>query len=40
MEAYGRRDWFKRGCGKALKRLRSILEEGHDRGKRATVGGL
>ena len=36
----GRRRWAKRNGGKALRRLRSILEENKDRGARATVGGL
>ena len=36
----GKRRWFKRGGRKALKRLQSILEEDHDRGKRATVAGV
>ncbi len=41
MEALSRRRaWFKRGSRKALRRLRSILEEGRGRGARATVGGL
>ena len=40
MEAFGRRGWFKRRRGKALRRLQSILEEDRDRGARATVGGL
>jgi uncharacterized protein YndB with AHSA1/START domain len=35
-----RRAWTKRGLSKSLRRLQSILEEGIDRGKRATVGGL
>jgi uncharacterized protein YndB with AHSA1/START domain len=35
-----RRGWTKRGLGKALRRMQSILEEDIDRGKRATVGGL
>src|SRR3954468_11567593 len=35
-----RRGWYKRRLGKALRRLQSILEEGMDRGARATVGGL
>jgi uncharacterized protein YndB with AHSA1/START domain len=35
-----RRGWYKRGLGKSLRRLQSILEEGMDRGARATVGGL
>ena len=36
----GRRRWFRRNGGKALRRLQSILEENRDRGARATVGGL
>jgi uncharacterized protein YndB with AHSA1/START domain len=40
MESLGLRRWFNRGTRKALKRLQSILEEGVDRGRRATVGGL
>jgi uncharacterized protein YndB with AHSA1/START domain len=36
----GRRGWFRRNGGKALRRLRSILEENRDRGARATVAGL
>jgi uncharacterized protein YndB with AHSA1/START domain len=35
-----RRGWYKRHLGKSLRRLQSILEEGLDRGARATVGGL
>jgi uncharacterized protein YndB with AHSA1/START domain len=35
-----RRGWYKRRLGKSLLRLQSILEEGIDRGARATVGGL
>jgi uncharacterized protein YndB with AHSA1/START domain len=35
-----RRRWTKRGLGKALRRMQSILEEDIDRGKRVTVGGL
>ncbi len=35
-----RRGWTRRRLGKALKRLQAILEEGLDRGRRATVGGL
>ncbi len=31
------RGWFKRNQGKALRRLRSILEEGRGRGARATI---
>jgi uncharacterized protein YndB with AHSA1/START domain len=41
MEAVSRRrGWTKRGLGKSLRRMQSILEEDTDRGKRATVGGL
>ena len=36
----GRRGWTRRNAGKALRRLRSILEENRDRGARATVAGL
>jgi uncharacterized protein YndB with AHSA1/START domain len=36
----GGRGWFRRRANRALKRLRSILEEGRDRGQRATVAGL
>ena len=38
--AGGRRSWFRRGAGKALRRLQNILEEDRDRGARATIGGL
>ena len=31
------RGWFRRNQGKALRRLRSILEEGRGRGPRATI---
>jgi len=34
------RGWFKRSMGKALTRLQRILEDGEDRGQRATVAGL
>jgi uncharacterized protein YndB with AHSA1/START domain len=41
MEAIsGSRRFFKRGGRKALQRLQAILEEDHDRGKRATVAGV
>jgi uncharacterized protein YndB with AHSA1/START domain len=40
MEAFGTRRFFKRGSRKALKRLQAILEEDHDRGRRATVAGV
>jgi uncharacterized protein YndB with AHSA1/START domain len=40
MEGLGFRRWFTRGGRKAMNRLQSILEEGYDRGARATVAGL
>ncbi|HEU4974619.1 MAG TPA: SRPBCC family protein [Baekduia sp.] len=39
MESLGARGWYRRKNGKALRRLRSILEEGEDRGARVTVAG-
>ena len=36
----GLRGWMKRRAGKALRRLRLILEENAERGRRATVAGL
>jgi uncharacterized protein YndB with AHSA1/START domain len=39
MEALGGRAWTRIQAGKAMRRLRTILEEGRDRGKRATVAG-
>jgi len=36
----GRRGWFRRNGGKALRRLRGILEENRDRGARASIAGL
>jgi uncharacterized protein YndB with AHSA1/START domain len=36
----GGRAWFRRRAGRSMRRLRSILEEDHDRGRRATVAGL
>ena len=36
----GRRGWFRRNGGKALRRLQGILEENRDRGARATIAGL
>jgi uncharacterized protein YndB with AHSA1/START domain len=39
MEALGGRTWSKRQASRAMRRLRSILEENRDRGKRATVAG-
>ena len=40
VEAFGFRGWFKRRSAKALRRLRSILEDGERRGTRATVAGI
>jgi hypothetical protein len=37
MESIGGRARSRRKAAKALRRLRSILEEGRDRGKRASV---
>jgi hypothetical protein len=39
MEGFGFRGWLKRKSNKALKRLRSILEDNEGRGQRATVAG-
>ena len=40
MEALlGTRGFARRGWGKALRRLRAILEEGEERGRRATIAG-
>ena len=39
MQRLGASRWFKRRHKKALRRLRSILEENRDRGRRATVAG-
>ena len=40
MELFGNRAWFRRKAAKGLRRLRAILEDGRDRGSRATVAGL
>jgi uncharacterized protein YndB with AHSA1/START domain len=40
LEALGLRRWFHRQQGKALRRLRSILEDGVGRGQRATIAGV
>jgi uncharacterized protein YndB with AHSA1/START domain len=40
MEGFLYRAWFRRNARKALNRLLRILEEGKDRGQRATVAGL
>jgi uncharacterized protein YndB with AHSA1/START domain len=37
LEKLGTRSWLKRKNRKALRRLRSILEDGEGRGKRATI---
>jgi uncharacterized protein YndB with AHSA1/START domain len=39
LEALGGRAWSRRQNAKAMRRLRSILEEGRDRGLRASVAG-
>jgi uncharacterized protein YndB with AHSA1/START domain len=39
MESLTLRGWLKRKSGRALRRLRSILEDGEDRGRRATIAG-
>ena len=39
MEAFGGRAWSKHQAARAMRRLRSILEEDRGRGKRATVAG-
>ena len=40
MESLGLRGWLKRKSARALRRLRSILEDGEGAGPRATIGGL
>jgi uncharacterized protein YndB with AHSA1/START domain len=39
LEKFGARSWLRRKNRKALRRLRSILEEGEGRGQRATIAG-
>jgi uncharacterized protein YndB with AHSA1/START domain len=39
LETMGTRGWFKRKNAKAMRRLRSILEDGEGRGTRPTVAG-
>jgi uncharacterized protein YndB with AHSA1/START domain len=39
LEAFGGRYWNRRQAAKALRRLRTILEEGKGRGQRASVAG-
>lgn len=38
-EALGQRAWTRRNWKKALRRLRSIAEDGRERGQRATISG-
>ncbi|HEX4010922.1 MAG TPA: SRPBCC family protein [Solirubrobacteraceae bacterium] len=37
METFGGRSWTRRKAAKAMRRLRAILEDGRERGKRASV---
>jgi uncharacterized protein YndB with AHSA1/START domain len=37
LDTFGGRSWNKRNAAKAMRRLRSILEQGRDRGKRVSV---
>lgn len=39
VESLGFRRWYKRRSAKAMRRLRSILEDGEGRGQRATIAG-
>lgn len=39
MDALGGRAWTRRQAAKAMRRLRTILEEGRNRGKRASIAG-
>ncbi len=39
MEALGGRSWTRRQAAKAMRRLRSILEEDRDRGRRVSIAG-
>jgi uncharacterized protein YndB with AHSA1/START domain len=39
MERLGGRSWARRKAAKSMRRMRSILEEGRDRGRRPTVEG-
>jgi uncharacterized protein YndB with AHSA1/START domain len=39
MEVFGGRSWTRRQAAKAMRRLRTILEEGRGRGRRASVAG-
>ncbi len=39
MESFGGRAWSRRQAGRAMRRLRTILEEGRGRGQRASIAG-
>ncbi len=39
LEALGGRAWSRRQAAKAMRRLRTILEEGRGRGRKATIAG-
>lgn len=39
MESFGASAWFRRKSARSLRRLRSILEDGEDRGARVTIAG-
>jgi hypothetical protein len=39
LDAFGGRAWTRRQVAKAMRRLRTILEEGRGRGQRATLAG-
>lgn len=39
LESFGARSWMRRKTERALRRLRSIIERGEDRGGRVTVAG-
>jgi hypothetical protein len=39
MESFGGRAWSRRQAAKAMRRLRTILEEDRGRGRRASVAG-
>jgi len=40
VEALGMRQWLRRQTARAMRRLRSVLEEGAERGQRATIAGV
>lgn len=39
LEVFAGRRWYRRQLNRSLRRLRSILEENRDRGRRATIAG-